>query len=112
MQVCTKLIEKELTLDTLEAWYEENRTDFYDGNEDPELKQELDNIPDHVQLDVDVYQDEEDKRQQETFIHNAMAMEARPPTPKLPCRCVLPPSQPALASRVVTCTHACSRWIA
>jgi hypothetical protein len=75
--VCKKLIEKELTLDTLEGWYQEHRTDFYDGNEDPDLKKELDKIPDNVRLEVDVYQDEEDKRQQETFIHNSIAMQAR-----------------------------------
>lgn len=76
--MCKKLIEKELTLDTLEAWYEMHRTDFYDGNEEPDLKEQLDNIPAHVQLQVDVYQDEEDKRQQKTFIHNSMTMQARP----------------------------------
>jgi hypothetical protein len=77
-QVCKKLIEKELTLDTLEEWYREHRTDFYDGNEDPDLKKELDNIPDNVKLDIDVFQDEEDKRQHETFVHNSIAMQARP----------------------------------
>lgn len=75
--MCKKLIEKDLTLDTLEAWYEEHRTDFYDGNEEPEMKEQLDNIPDNMKLEVEMYQDDEDKRQQETFIHNSMAMQVR-----------------------------------
>lgn len=75
--MCKKLIEKELTLDTLEAWYEEHRTDFYDGNDDPDLKAQLDNIPENFKLEIDMFQDEEDKRQHETFVHNSMAMQAR-----------------------------------
>lgn len=77
LQVCQKLIEGDVTLETLGDWYAENRTDAFDGNTETELAEEFANIPDHVSLELDVYQDEEDKRQHETFVHNMEVMKVR-----------------------------------
>lgn len=77
--MCQKLIEGELTLDTLGAWYAEHREDKFDGNTETELADEFAKIPPHVSLELQVYQDEEDKRQHETFVHNTQVMQACPP---------------------------------
>lgn len=84
--MCQKLIEGEVTLETLGDWYAENRADAFDGNTETELADEFANIPDHVSLELDVYQDEEDKRHHETFVHNMEVMKVRLHLP--------PPSQP------------------
>eukprot|EP00892_Ulva_mutabilis_P009236 jgi/Ulvmu1/6685/UM030_0016.1 len=73
-EVCQKLIEGNLTLDTLGEWYEQHRADKWDGNVESELAAEFANIPDHVHLDLKVYQDEQGKQQHETFVHNTQVM--------------------------------------